>query len=159
MWYHDTTTICLLLVVPVAAFIEFTQMPLSQAVVFGHNVVLNCEAVTDQPGTLTYTWYQNGTQLTASVFSNHSLLIVDVQQSKLGNYSCHVTSSNHSETSILSSAVLIQAYIRPFVNNPSQVTVTEGEAAVLECVTGGKCPTPSSFLGERWTASHLWFTV
>ncbi|XP_063423731.1 cell adhesion molecule DSCAM-like [Mytilus trossulus] len=144
MWYYDTT-IYFLLVVPVAAFIEFTQMPLSQAVVFGQNVVLNCEAVTDQPGTLTYTWYHNGTQLTASVFSNNSLLIVDVQQNKLGNYSCHVTSSNHSETNILSSAVLIQAYIRPFVTNPSQVTVTEGDTAILECVTGESAPPPQVY--------------
>ncbi|CAC5391000.1 unnamed protein product [Mytilus coruscus] len=120
-------------------------MPLSQAAVFGHNIVLNCEAVTDQPGTLTYFWYHNGNQLSASVFSNNSLLIVDVQQSKLGNYSCQVTSSNSSETAILSSAVIIQAYIKAFVTNPSQVTVTEGEVAILECVTGESAPPPKVY--------------
>lgn len=35
--------------------------------------------------------------------------------------------------------------IRPFVNNPSQVTVTEGETTILECVTGESAPPPQVY--------------
>ena len=99
-------------------FAEFTQEPESQAVIFGYNIVLNCAAieVSDvSPGTLSYSWYHNGNQLSSSVFSNHSLLIVDIQNGNLGNYSCHVTSQNGNETAISSPAVLIQA-CKKFIN-------------------------------------------
>lgn len=79
-------------------------MPEDTAVVFGQDLVLNCDYVEDGTNQteFNYTWQLNNEPIPekASIFTNHSILVPDMQTTDLGQYSCIVNSSvNDSVTS------------------------------------------------------------
>lgn len=63
-------------------------------------MTLNCEAklLSSASQQLSYSWYLNGgpRPVGSSIFVNNSLLVQNIQQAELGNYTCVVTSNDGS---------------------------------------------------------------
>ncbi|XP_078326030.1 contactin-5-like isoform X2 [Crassostrea virginica] len=130
--------------------VEFTVKPKSQAVLYGGSMTLNCEAklLSSASQQLSYSWYLNGgpRPVGSSIFVNNSLLVQNIQQAELGNYTCVVTSDDgSSQLAVSPPAQVIHAYIRPFLINPIGVSVTEGDTITLDCVTGESSPPPQIY--------------
>jgi alpha-tubulin suppressor-like RCC1 family protein len=117
-------------------FIE-TQ-PVSQTVPFGQpSVSFNVFAV--GPGTLTYQWLFNGTNMSGQ--TNSSLTLNFVQYNQAGNYSVLVM--NSSGTTVSSNAVLTVVPPTPpsFVSQPvTNLTVPVGTNVVLAVTVTGAPP-------------------
>nr|XP_022322764.1 hemicentin-1-like [Crassostrea virginica] len=113
-------------------------------------MTLNCEAklLSSASQQLSYSWYLNGgpRPVGSSIFVNNSLLVQNIQQAELGNYTCVVTSDDgSSQLAVSPPAQVIHAYIRPFLINPIGVSVTEGDTITLNCVTGESSPPPQIY--------------
>ncbi|XP_061165065.1 cell adhesion molecule DSCAML1-like [Saccostrea echinata] len=131
-------------------FQEFTVKPKSQAVMYNGSITLNCEAklVSSPLEQLSYAWYLNGGPRPqgSSIFVNNSLLIQNIHEAELGNYTCVVSSGDgSSQLAVSPPAQIKHAYIRSFVMNPNGGTVTEGDTITLDCVTGESSPPPGIF--------------
>lgn len=127
--------------------IIFTVLPAGKAVVFGEDLTLDCDAKDTLNPTkkLTFDWFFNSVSSPAdsSIFTNHSLLVRDVSQTHIGNYTCGIMSADRKQVLAISTpAVIIHAFIKTFLSNPKALTVTEGEVIELECVTGESAPSP-----------------
>ena len=63
-------------------------------------MTLNCKAklLSSASQQLSYSWYLNGgpRPVGSSIFVNNSLLVQNIQQAELGNYTCVVTSNDGS---------------------------------------------------------------
>ncbi|XP_069120341.1 contactin-5-like isoform X2 [Argopecten irradians] len=131
----------------VSAEIIFTVLPASQAVVFGNDLTLDCDAhdTSDPTKKLGFYWFFNSVSSPpgSSIFTNHSLLVRDMSETEIGNYTCGVMSEDLKTVLAISPpAVIIHAFIRTFITNPVTMSVTEGEVVELECVTGESAPAP-----------------
>ncbi|OWF49359.1 Down syndrome cell adhesion molecule homolog [Mizuhopecten yessoensis] len=131
----------------VSAEIVFSVLPASKAIVFGNDLTLDCDAkdTTDPTKKLSFYWFFNSVSSPpgSSIFTNHSLLVQDLSQEHIGNYTCGVMSEDLKSVLALSApAVVIHAFIRTFLTNPASLSVTEGEVVELECVTGESAPAP-----------------
>ncbi|XP_033732840.1 LOW QUALITY PROTEIN: hemicentin-1-like [Pecten maximus] len=131
----------------VSAEIVFTVLPSSKAVVFGNDLTLDCDAhdTADPTKKLAFYWFFNSVSSPpgSSIFTNHSLLVQDLSETQIGNYTCGVMSDDLKTVLAISPpAVIIHAFIRTFLTNPTSLSVTEGEVIELECVTGESAPAP-----------------
>lgn len=88
-------------------------MPKSQAVLYGGSITLNCDAkrLSSPSDQLSYAWYLNGgpRPLGSSVFVNNSLLVQDIQEAELGNYTCVVSTEEGLQLAVSPPAQIIHA--------------------------------------------------
>eukprot|EP00105_Crassostrea_gigas_P005181 XP_011418682.1 PREDICTED: protein sidekick-1 isoform X2 [Crassostrea gigas] len=138
--------------------IEFAVLPKSQAVLYGGSITLNCDAkrLSSPSDQLSYAWYLNGgpRPLGSSIFVNNSLLVQDIQEAELGNYTCVVSTEEGLQLAVSPPAQIIHAYIKRFLIDPIGKSVTEGDTITLDCVTGESSPPPDIF----WEKDSVPFT-
>ncbi|RUS85895.1 hypothetical protein EGW08_006298, partial [Elysia chlorotica] len=113
------------------------------------------------PPTLLYTWSLNHAPLAkkATKLPDKSLFVPNVGAPDLGNYTCKVSaqfdvSQNRSRVELSGLALVIAAYLEPFVIQPQSLAVSVGERATLACVTGVSSPV----VEVSWLRNGLPFT-
>ncbi|BFZ20452.1 hypothetical protein BsWGS_23491 [Bradybaena similaris] len=150
------------------AQLVWVKKPQNRAVALGNDLILPCEAQwLDKSNTsvvLSYTWSLDDGNLTskASRFLNNSLFMSTVSLRELGNYSCTVTSrqradidqTNSTAANLTGTAVVIAAYIEPFIVDPVSLEGVLGEQISLTCVTGRGAPN----LQVQWLRNNEVFT-
>ncbi|CAG5115513.1 unnamed protein product, partial [Candidula unifasciata] len=132
----------------------WVRKPQNRAVALGDDLILPCQAQwidkSNSSVILLYTWSFDGGNLTskASRFFNNSLFIWSLSLGELGNYSCTITSqplagadlANSTIGNLTATALVIEAYIEPFIVDPVSLEGSLGEQIALTCVTGRSAP-------------------
>ncbi|XP_074654147.1 contactin-6-like [Tubulanus polymorphus] len=130
------------------AKLNFVKEPLSQAVMIGHSLRLDCVAVdslTAKSDYITYVWYFGNQSMipSASIFANNSLYIASFRSSHYGSYQCTAGTTQYSNETLQSSAAsIIAPYLDDFVVDPVSMTSNGRSSAVFTCTSGSSAPPP-----------------
>ena len=118
----------------------------------GDSLVLNCEALgSPQPS---ITWLHNG----VSVSTSGQLKISSLSESDSGSYSCVASNLVGRVSQEFSVTVESPRVEQPVLSGESNITVSEGETAVMQCRVSSTIPVHIKWLrrvesGEEFTVS------
>jgi uncharacterized repeat protein (TIGR01451 family) len=116
-----------------------TSQPVDQTIVAGGNVSFQVNATGTSP--LVYQWWFNGTNTVGA--NTNTLTLTNAQTSQAGGYTVVVTNSAGSVTSTV--ATLTVGTPPLVTQQPSSLTVTQGQNATFSVVSSGSAP-----LGYQW---------